>query len=385
MSFPSHLLVAIIVYLKMTEEIYLTNQNYTTVPASCQGAILDLWFSYDSLPRLPSVPYNFMIDIDGFTLWMYQRGLKERTIDFYTRSLKRLQVDLSDLTLESINAFLLTQMRAGKSTSYINDYVCSIKQYGKWKGIDFKAVKFIREKPTIKSTFSDKEIEEFLTLPPPIVKHMFHGKMHEYLFKPEKYHMWTLFYKIMAYSGMRCNEVATLTVEQVDFGRGVFIITDTKTNTPRYSPISSSLTEDLENYIKTLKGKYLFASKNGNLPSDVEWGRRFHERLTRLGIKRPRLTPYSFRHSFITRMLDEDVNLFKVQKIVGHKKIETTARYTHLTTKDIIKTIKKDPLSRRNLPFYDRMKQFREHARKLLEDYALDPEEEAKMLEALYK
>ena len=34
-------------------------------------------------------------------------------------------------------------------------------------------------------------------------------------------------------------------------------------------------------------------------------------------------------------MLEEDVNLFKVQKIVGHRKIETTAHYTHLTTKDI--------------------------------------------------
>jgi hypothetical protein len=49
-------------------------------------------------------------------------------------------------------------------------------------------------------------------------------------------------------------------------------------------------------------------------------------------------------------MLGEDVNIFKVQKIVGHRQISTTAGYTHLTTKDIINAIKKDPLARGGLP-----------------------------------
>lgn len=80
----------------------------------------------------------------------------------------------------------------------------------------------------------------------------------------------------------------------------------------------------------------------------MNWHYNFHTRLKRLGIKRKNLTPYSLRHSLITRLLEEDVNLFKVQKLVGHHQIETTAHYTHLTTKDLQETIKKHPLIRKS-------------------------------------
>lgn len=368
----------------MTEENKLILSDNITSFDSCQGAKIDqVWNLWLKIDKLPSFSYNYSMDIDGFALWMYQRGLKERTIEFYTRNAKRINLGLDELTLDSVNSFLLKLLKENKSSSYINDYVCTIKQYAKWKGLtEFKSLKFIKEKPTIKSTLSDDEIERFLALPPPVVKHMFRGKMHEYLFKPEKYHMWTLFFKILAFSGMRCGEVANLTIEQIDFGRGVFTLTDTKTNTPRNVPIAPSLIGDLTEYVKTCN-PVIFSGKCGKPPPDSDWGRRFHERLNRLGIKRIKLTPYSFRHSFITRMLDEDVNLFKVQKIVGHRNVSTTAIYSHLTTKDIVSAIKKDPLSRQSLPFYDRLKAFRDGVRLLLTSFALSPEEEKEMLKSL--
>ncbi len=353
--------------------------------STCQGVkntlVWELWLNYEKLPQFS---YNSAMDIEGYTLWMYQRGLKKKTIRFYVQNAKRINLGLDELTLDSVNSLLLKMLQDNRSSSYINDYVCTIKQYAKWKGLtEFKALKFLKEKPTVKSTLSDTEIEKFLGLPPPLVKHMFHGKLHEYYFMPEKYHKWTLFFKILAFSGMRCGEVASLTVEQIDFGRGIFVLTDTKTNTPRNVPIAPCLIHDLTDYLTKINSSYLFANKLGQPPNDTEWGRRFHERLRRLGIKRTKLTPYSFRHSFITRMLDEDINIFKVQKIVGHKKIETTANYTHLTTKDIITAIGKDPLSRQSLPFYDRLKAFRDGVRVLLSSYALSPSEEKEMLKSL--
>lgn len=333
-------------YQQMTKGIEAICSNYIITSSECQGAILDVYLNYDKLPYL-----NFMVELDiqGFTLHLYQQGVKDRTVEYYTRSLKRLSRHLPELTTDAVNAFFLQQLKDHRATSYINDYVMALKKYTKWKGITDIKLHFLKEHPTIKDTLSDKEIEAFLQLPPPIVKHMFHGKLHEYEFMPEKYHLWTLFFKVMAYSGMRCGEVATLTVDQIDFGRNVFLLTDTKTNTPRYVPIAPFIISALQQHITTLSRKYVFGGKTDRPPLDVEWGRRFHERLSRLGIKRSHLTPYSFRHSFITRMLEEDVNIFKVQKIVGHKKIETTAHYTHLTTKDLQRTILKDRLARSEL------------------------------------
>src|SRR5205823_2245755 len=149
--------------------------------------------------------------------------------------------------------------------------------------------------------------------------------------------MFTLFFKIMSYSGMRAGEVANLTVESLDFGRGVFILDQTK-NIPRLVPIAPALISDLTEYIKSLKGERLFLLHDKPITKG-QWNDRFHVRRRLLGIKRPHLSTHSLRHSFITRMLSEDVNLFKVQRIVGHKNIETTNLYTHLVTKDLTAAI----------------------------------------------
>jgi len=149
-------------------------------------------------------------------------------------------------------------------------------------------------------------------------------------------------------------EVAKLTVNDVDWGRNIFIIRETKTGFPRFVPIPPNIKKLLKKYLASLETEYLFPSQKGGyyngeekVVNHVDWGYNFHVRIKRLGIKRKNLTPYSLRHSLITRLLEEDVNLFKVQKLVGHKQISTTANYTHLTIKDLQETIKKHPLVRR--------------------------------------
>ena len=46
-----------------------------------------------------------------------------------------------------------------------------------------------------------------------------------------------------------------------------------------------------------------------------------------------KITPHSFRHSYATHLIEAGVDLLEVQKILGHRSILTTAKYTHLTTR----------------------------------------------------
>ena len=45
-----------------------------------------------------------------------------------------------------------------------------------------------------------------------------------------------------------------------------------------------------------------------------------------------KITPHSLRHSYATHLIEAGVDLLEVQKILGHRSLLTTARYTHLTS-----------------------------------------------------
>lgn len=45
-----------------------------------------------------------------------------------------------------------------------------------------------------------------------------------------------------------------------------------------------------------------------------------------------KITPHSLRHAYATHLIEAGVDLLEVQKILGHRSILTTAKYTHLTT-----------------------------------------------------
>jgi len=241
----------------------------------------------------------------------------------------------------------------GCRNSHINKYIASIRIYYKFLDRDGGEVfKFLPKETYIKATMSDKEIEAFLRLPPPtVVATHRNGKKFEREIDPNGYHLWTLFFSIMAFTGMRPGEVAHLTVDTVDFGRSVFILEDTKTGYPRLVPIPPNICNLVMQRTREVGSGYLFPARRGSkskVYSSVQWGYNFHARVKRLGIKRKNLTPYSLRHSLITRLLEEDVAISKVMKLAGHTDIRTTHQYTHITTKDVQQAVKKHPIIRRS-------------------------------------
>lgn len=307
-----------------------------------------------------------MDNLDQFQLFLHREGKSPGTIKKDIDILKRL-IGIVIFQRGDIERYLFSLYEKGRKPGYLNNIVKAFHTYGRFsENSTLREIKFFKIRESNKATLSDREIEAFLAVPKPKNS------------KPERYSMYTLFFKVMAFSGMRAGEVAALTISQIDFGRQVFILDHTKT-TPRLVPIAPSVVHDLTDYIKELDREELFII-NGTIIDKNKWNEHFHMRCKHIGVKRPNLSTHSMRHSFITRMLSEDVNIFKVQRIVGHRSIETTNHYTHLVTKDLTIAMAKDPLARQSLPYNTRFKQFREGVRKLLEDLSLGIDEEKQMI-----
>lgn len=284
-------------------------------------------------------------DAVGFASWLSLNNRRERTITKHLTLLRLLTSGISAWTKDEVDQFILNLKKEGRQNTYLNGFAFTTRLYAQYKGLaeDLQKYKPLKIGVTTKATLSDDEIEAFLGL----------RRQTKWAYEPHR--IWTLFFSIMAFTGMRPGEVSLLKVSDVDFGRGIFHIRQSKTNTPGISPIPPNIMSILKEHIDTLKGEYLFPASRGGtshtlgvaVVDSVDWSYMFHKRLKVLGIKRDHLTPYSLRHSFATRLLEENVSLFHVKKLMRHKDLRSTIIYEHLTTKDLIQAMEKLPLVRR--------------------------------------
>ncbi len=295
--------------------------------------------------------------LEEFKRFLLDHDRKVRTIHRHLWNINLILQNAPNFTKSEIDSWFSLLKERGCKNTYLNSLISSVRQYAQFlqDSEELQKYKFKKKEHFSKATMSDEEIEAFLSLSSPqiTIPHR-NGKMITRPANSKLYHKWTVFFSIMAFSGMRPGEVAQLKVEDVDFGRQVFVIRDSKTNTPRVAPIAPNILTMIQSYLPTLTGELLFPSSNGGnkdgvtpVFDNVDWHYNFHTRLKRLGIKRTNLTPYSLRHSYATRLLESDVSLFHVKKLMGHHDLKSTLVYEHLTTADLIKAVEKLPLVRR--------------------------------------
>lgn len=275
--------------------------------------------------------------LEQFKLVLLKRGCRAGTIARHVWNIKHLQKN-TKLTKKDIDAYFVSLLESGHKETYLNSLIDTLRVYAQWKHLPKSLQKYphFKEKPTEKATLSDTEIEAFLALEPICNTN------------PTKFYAWSMFFTILAYTGARPGEVARLHKEHIDWGNNCIRVLNDKAGKNRLLPIPDVLKTPLLEYCDVLPGEKLFAA--GNVTgyfNSVQWDYQFKTRIKRLGINRPHLSCYSLRHSFGTAMANEDVDIRKIMKIMGHSRLDTTLVYTHLSTKDIHRAIKKHPLIRK--------------------------------------
>jgi len=143
--------------------------------------------------------------------------------------------------------------------------------------------------------------------------------------------------------GMRVSELVNLKVSNLEFDEKIGYLKQAKGRKDRMFNIPLFLLKNLENQVlkqKEINQEYLFTGAKGKLSS------RNIQKIVGKAAKRAEIKkdvhPHTLRHSFATHLLENGVDIRKIQELLGHADLSTTQIYTHISTEELKKI--KSPL-----------------------------------------
>jgi len=128
-------------------------------------------------------------------------------------------------------------------------------------------------------------------------------------------------------TGMRQGEIFNLKWEDVDFNTGLIHLLKTKSGQKREIPMNESVKDVLKRVKRPPKSIYVFSSYHNKPYDNVK--RSFKTALASAQIENFRF--HDLRHTFASHLVMAGVDLLTVKELLGHKTIEMTLRYSHLS------------------------------------------------------
>ena len=138
-------------------------------------------------------------------------------------------------------------------------------------------------------------------------------------------------------TGLRVAECCGLDLDDLDRQQGSVRVMG-KGGKERVVPAGDVALQALDAWL-TVRGEGrgpLFTNPRGGRLSTRGVHRIVKSRARAAGIDR-RVTPHTFRHSFATHMLGEGADLRLIQELLGHSRLSTTQRYTHVSAEHLMK------------------------------------------------
>lgn len=246
----------------------------------------------------------------------HERKMARQTVVAYDSDVKRLVQSIGDkevsaVTLEELRAHLRAMSKEGVARNTLLRRMHGLNTYWDWLVLESLVPEKISAKIRLpKREFkqpliaTDSELETFVSTQSP----------------------YSIAWKILAWFGLRRNEVLNLQWQDINLESRRLTVRDTKSKKDRVIPIA-------ENMVAALRDEWLRAGQpqEGRIVKFTTPGRfdvHYKRHLKACGLN-PLFGFHTWRHSFATRLHKRGVSITVIQALLGHERLETTMRYLH--------------------------------------------------------
>ena len=143
-------------------------------------------------------------------------------------------------------------------------------------------------------------------------------------------------------AGLRASEVTHLKVSDIDSDRMIIRVEQGKGRRDRYAMLAPSLLKLLRAWWvqshrlgKMLPGGWLFPGMDPVDPLSTRQLNRIIKLAAHAAEIDKRVSMHTLRHSFATHLLEQKVDIRIIQVLLGHQKLDNTARYSQVATKTL--------------------------------------------------
>jgi site-specific recombinase XerD len=262
----------------------------------------------------------------------YRRFLKRRnaspnTVKHYLNGLKQfvlwLDVPIEETTYRKIAEYVDRLMAKRLKPKTINCYLNSVCQF----------YHYLSEEEGIPIVNPVKK-PNLMRLPRSLPRHLNEERI-EVLFGNLKGHRDRAMFMLMLRCGLRVEEVAHLSLGNIDVKRRMLFIQDGKGAKDRIVYLSNDALHALLEYLRVRpasNAKKVFLVEKGPLTGQpisirgIQKRMEYYARRTNL-----KISCHHLRHTMATQMLNADADLSTIQDLLGHNSIRTTQRYCRVS------------------------------------------------------
>ena len=263
-------------------------------------------------------------------LTRYRRSLKRKNYSAHTvknylsimdQFMRWLKVPIREVTRREIGSYVDHLLRGRKNPKTITCHLHTIRLF-----FDY----LITEE---RMDVANPITKVSLRLPKPLPRHLLDTQVTR-LFAVITDERDRAIFMLMLRCGLRVEEVATLTVDAVDYHRRQLFVSRGKGGKDRVVYISEDARLTLKAYLtkRSSKTQALFLVQKGPLTGTPISVRGIQKRIEYYA-KKSGLTVscHQLRHTMATQLLNADADLVTIQDLLGHSQVTTTQRYCRVS------------------------------------------------------